>query len=251
MATADDVIRLAAAEVGYHEGPNNDNKFGVWYGMNHEPWCYMFCQWAFAHAGTPLPFRTAYVPAGANWARQNGLWRASTHCQRGDLIIFDWTGKGIAATDKTHIGIVENNTNGQIHTIEGNLDDKVGRRVWVAGGNLIAGTINCQPLFALHAQPTDNRFQVFPTMRPGVRDAGAAGVFPDILHPVTTLQNALNIVNHKEGPNSGRLTPDGVFGEMTTEAVNSFQSSKKLAADSVVEENTWEALDHALDAVGR
>jgi len=38
---------------------------------------------------------------------------------------------------------------------------------------------------------------------------------------------------------------------MTTEAVNSFQSSKKLAADSVVGENTWEALDHALDAVGR
>lgn len=251
MASANDIIRLAAGEIGYREGPNNENKFGKWYGMNNVAWCYIFCQWVFAHAGTPLPFRTAYCPAGANWARQNGVWRPSTQCERGDLIIFDWTGTGMAATSHTHIGIVESHAGSSIQTIEGNRGDAVGRHSYVAGARDIAGTINCQPLFAFHPHPTGNRFQVFPIVQPGTRDIGAAGIFPDIFHPVSTLQNALNIVNRKESLEPGRLDPDGIFGGLTADAVSAFQKSESLAADSVVGEMTWAALDHGLDLVGR
>ncbi|ADP81372.1 peptidoglycan-binding protein [Pseudofrankia inefficax] len=251
MASADDVIRVAAGEIGYHEGPDNDNKYGRWYGMNHAFWCYIFCQWVFAQAGTPLPFRTAYVPYGATWARQNGMWRPSTQSERGDLIIFDWTGTGQAAGSNTHIGIVESHVNGTVQTIEGNRGDSVCRRSYVAGENDIAGTINCQPLFAFHPHPTDNRFQVFPTVQQGIHDLGATGTFPDIAHPVGTLQNALNIVNHKEAPQPGALSPDGVFGGMTANAVRAFQTAESLAADSVVGQRTWATLDHALDRAGR
>ena len=33
---------LEAEDLGYHEGPNNDNKFGKRLGANHEPWCAAF-----------------------------------------------------------------------------------------------------------------------------------------------------------------------------------------------------------------
>ena len=29
------VVAAAKAQIGYKEGTNNDNKFGVWYGVNH------------------------------------------------------------------------------------------------------------------------------------------------------------------------------------------------------------------------
>jgi len=101
------------------------------------------------------------------------------------------------------------------------------------------------------SQPSDNRFQGFPTVRSGTRDPGTTGAFPDARNPVATLQNALNIVNHKEGPQPGRINPDGVFGGMTAGAVRAFQSSKALSADGVVGQGTWAALDRTLDSMHR
>ena len=51
MTERQDIIRLAAAEVGYAAGPNDDTKYGVWYGMNHNPWCMMFVSWCAERAG--------------------------------------------------------------------------------------------------------------------------------------------------------------------------------------------------------
>jgi len=54
---------------------------------------------------------------------------------------------------------------------------------------------------------------------------------------VTELQNDLNEEN-----NSG-LIADGDFGSLTDEAVRTYQASRGLAADGIVGEQTWSALD--------
>lgn len=38
--TAAAYIAVASSQVGFREGDNNDNPYGVWYGLNHEAWCF-------------------------------------------------------------------------------------------------------------------------------------------------------------------------------------------------------------------
>ena len=45
------VVDVARAEVGYQEGPNNDSKYGKWYGLNNQSWCAMFVSWCFNEVG--------------------------------------------------------------------------------------------------------------------------------------------------------------------------------------------------------
>ena len=48
-----DIIGVAATQVGYLEGPNNDTKYGVWYGINNLGWCGIFVAWCAEQAGVP------------------------------------------------------------------------------------------------------------------------------------------------------------------------------------------------------
>ena len=48
-----DVIAIALTQVGYHEGSNNDTKYGVWYGYNNIAWCGIFVAWCADQAGVP------------------------------------------------------------------------------------------------------------------------------------------------------------------------------------------------------
>ena len=44
MPTAAQVLAIARSQLGTKESPvgSNHTKYGVWYGMDHEPWCAMF-----------------------------------------------------------------------------------------------------------------------------------------------------------------------------------------------------------------
>jgi hypothetical protein len=46
-------LAKAAGELGYKESPagSNHQKFGVWYGVDRQPWCAMFVSWCFWRAG--------------------------------------------------------------------------------------------------------------------------------------------------------------------------------------------------------
>jgi len=121
MTTAQQVIHIAASEIGYKENPpeSNHNKFGVWYGMDYQPWCAMFVSYCFYSAGLPLPIHNskgfAYCPEGVNWFRNKGWWH--TNPQVGDVVFYDWKGDG----ESDHVGIVEKvNGDGSIVAIEGN-----------------------------------------------------------------------------------------------------------------------------------
>ena len=116
MTAAQEIINIAASQIGYTEYPPNSNntKYGEWYGMNYEPWCDMFVSWVFAQADASsiIGGKFAYCPYHEQWFRDNGLW-VDSGAQPGDVVFF---GHPIAS----HIGIVKEPFEGGAITIEGN-----------------------------------------------------------------------------------------------------------------------------------
>ena len=117
--SAEKILRLAEAEIGYKESPDGSNrtKYGAWYGLDGQPWCMMFIQWVFAQAGAAelLPMKTASCGQLMRAAQAAGLW-ATGHYQPGDVVVFDFPGG--AATD--HCGIIASVTANYAVSIEGN-----------------------------------------------------------------------------------------------------------------------------------
>lgn len=135
MATATEVLRIAAREIGYSRwnDPQAGTKYGRWYaqghgsyfGSNGVPFCAMFASWVFAQAGQRFPgMPAAYVPYILRDGRNAGREVPKASAQPGDLVIFNWDG-GVV----DHIGFVEINRGSYIQTIEGNTNNgRVARR---------------------------------------------------------------------------------------------------------------------------
>ena len=124
MATAQDVLRIAAGEVGYREGAYNWTKYSAeMYGgkYQNQAWCGVFTDWCFSKVnmlqGEPS---SVWTPAGAQGYQVAGRWVSrSGSPQAGDVVYFDWGGSQTASlTD--HVGLVEAVTTDYILTIEGN-----------------------------------------------------------------------------------------------------------------------------------
>jgi CHAP domain-containing protein len=117
-------LRLAAAirELGYVEGANNDNKYGRWYGMNHQPYCAIFASWCDQTSGSPTDsfnqgVAYAYVPYIIADARLGYYGLSITSSPRpGDLVCYDWSRDG----EYDHVGIFESGNNSSWTDIEGN-----------------------------------------------------------------------------------------------------------------------------------
>ncbi len=121
MGKAEALLQIAAEQVGYREGTNNDTKFGAWYGMNFQPWCAMFVSWCADRCGlmgTAIP-RFAYVPDGVEFFRRQGRYfpRAGYTPVPGDLVFFG---------ESDHVGLVEAVTADTVCTIEGNTGPEGG-----------------------------------------------------------------------------------------------------------------------------
>lgn len=117
---------MAASQIGVKENPANSNnvKYNTeYYGRevrgSDYPWCCAFIWWVFKSCGASKLFyggkKTAYCPTVENYYKQQGKWFKTG--KPGDMVLFDFTGKGIAG----HIGIIEKvNSDGSYTTIEGN-----------------------------------------------------------------------------------------------------------------------------------
>ena len=105
MATAKELLDIAAGELGVCESPagSNRTKYGRWYGLDGQPWCMMFVQWCFDRAGVKLPARTASCRTLMNAAKSFGIW-VTEGFQPGDVAIYDFSGK---RRTTEHCGIVE------------------------------------------------------------------------------------------------------------------------------------------------
>lgn len=132
MATASEVLAIAASQIGYSRwsDPQQGTKYGRWYAeythdayyaRNGVPYCDMFVSWVLNQAGQACAgFPSAYCPYALAAARRAGLAVAYKDAKAGDIVFFDWDG---GETD--HVGIIELNKGSYYQTIEGNTSGGV------------------------------------------------------------------------------------------------------------------------------
>lgn len=118
------LIRIAKAEVGYHEGRsggswNNKQKYSAavpglaW--SNGQAWCATFVSWCAMKAGVAALFpRTASTDAGASWFKSRHQW--SEYPAVGAQVFYGHSG------DMNHTGIVYGYDANYIYTVEGNTN---------------------------------------------------------------------------------------------------------------------------------
>lgn len=131
MATANDVLKIAAGEIGYSRwnDPENGTKYGRWYAglvgdqqyaANGVPFCAMGASWTLDKAGVKCAgFPGAYTPTMLNAAKQAGAVIANKKdAQPGDVAYFNWDG-GVV----DHVGFIEKPYAGYAQTIEFNTNN--------------------------------------------------------------------------------------------------------------------------------
>ena len=128
MATASQVINIAAKELGYSrwKDPQAGTKYGRWYagktgspyfGQSGVPYCAIFVSWVLSQAGMIPPGGVfAYCPTGLANASRLGRVRDKHAAKPGDIVFFDWNKDGVS----DHVGIVTANRGSYLETIEGN-----------------------------------------------------------------------------------------------------------------------------------
>ena len=165
--SADKLIAVAAAEIGYHEKASNaslddkttnsgsanytkyardfDQKYPNWYNgkKNGYAWCDMFVDWCFLTAfGYEKALSLLCQPeksAGAGCTYSLGYFKNkgqlfTSNPKPGDQIFF-----GTSQSDVSHTGIVEKVDSSKVYTIEGNTSDQVARRSYALTNSRIVG----------------------------------------------------------------------------------------------------------------
>jgi hypothetical protein len=138
------IVNIARGEVGQAESPpgSNDSPRIAMYrqataGSGVGPWCAYFASWAARQAGVPLGDHGqgfGSVASVWSWAQSSGkAMPAGSKPAPGDLIV--WGSR--------HIGIVQSvDSNGTIHTIEGNSSDRVSQRTYGPDGGGATGYVH-------------------------------------------------------------------------------------------------------------
>lgn len=137
MAAREDVLRIAAGEVGYYapDDPEPGSKYGRWLAEEWDEdwlagpsweiaWCCMFVSWCLNQAGQEC---TGFPSYNTDLVLGKGPTLVDARdCQPGDIMIWDWDLDG--ATD--HIGFInyvnhDGTQPGYVQTIEGNHHNMV------------------------------------------------------------------------------------------------------------------------------
>lgn len=222
--TVADILAVAKRNVGFIEGPNNDNPYAAVAGHpNHQPWCASFVVACAKRAGVHLPSYSAYTPAMAQGFKNAGRWHTGG-AQVGDIVFFQWPGMGRIA----HVGIVRSvGPDGSLETYEGNTDVKGGR----TGGRVMVQVRRAniagfgRPAYYPPAKKATST--AFPVISLGSKD----------MKHVVDLQTAL--VKHAF---LKRADVDGIFGRGTLAALKAFQKATGLVQSGKTDAPTVAAL---------
>lgn len=113
--TPEAVLKVAEyfVQLKYEEGPNKDNLFGKWFGVNNTHWCAQFVSYCFTKGGAGYVVqgsqtKTGYLSCtqGIKGFKKKGYEVvAPEEAQPGDIIFFDWNHDH----DVDHTGIVVRN----------------------------------------------------------------------------------------------------------------------------------------------
>lgn len=228
MTNIEKVLETVGKEVGYREGINNSNKYGIWYGMNNVSWCCIFVSWVMHHSGISNDIfpKFASCTRAMQWAKKNKrFYEKSATPKVGDLILYDWDMSG----DADHIGIIKAVNGTNITTIEGNTHVVYGDRDGVITKEVKKSSATIRG----YIRPDyDNTDYLYPVLRYGSKH-----------ERVKYLQYRLNFCNDRLKFMGGKLNEDGVFGYNTLLAVKSFQRNRNINVDGIVGEVTWTNLN--------
>lgn len=212
------MLDAARSQLGYHEGPNNNTKFGKWYGMNFEPWCDMFMSWCGDQAKDAAGVgHFAYTPDHVQWFKSHTRWGSVPKV--GALVFFKWPGFSNHICD--HVGLVESvEPTNLIVTLEGNVGDSVQR---VRRSAHIVG----------YGYPIYTKSPVtHPVANPYPGHEFRRGSHGPV---VAKIQKRLIQL----GFTVGHWGADGIFGSITEYAVVRFQRHVNISDDGVVGPITW------------
>lgn len=124
--SAERIIKIAKAEVGYHEGRSgghwdNREKYAAqvpglaWVSTDGQPWCAVFVSWCALKADLAALYpSTASTDAGAAWFKAKKQW--SEYPAVGAQVFFGVNG------DMNHTGLVYDYDADYIYTVEGNTN---------------------------------------------------------------------------------------------------------------------------------
>ncbi|MBQ9887252.1 MAG: CHAP domain-containing protein [Lachnospiraceae bacterium] len=134
----DDLLGVAATQIGYYRAANTPTKYGVWYGYSSDAWCAMFVSWCADQAGIPAdvikPFCRCRTEAA--WFQNIGRWAEPSGYapKAGDIIFYHYNGSVI-----NHVGIVTSSDDRYVYTVEGNHNNSVEATLHELNDPAIAG----------------------------------------------------------------------------------------------------------------
>ena len=238
-----DIVALARSQLGYHEGPDNYNKYAddpkivKLYGWcpQNQPWCCTFANWCFLNVfgyniGSKLTYGgAAACSSSANLFRNHGAFVYTPNV--GDQAFFNVSG-GI-----NHTGIVVDVQGTLFTTVEGNYSDKVSLVQHNVGASDVAGFGRpCWKIVEGAGDIPDDPPQPDPAPASRILRKGMSG------EDVRQLQETLIKLGYDVGPDGA----DGDFGNNTYKAVVQFQKDVGLDPDGQVGPLTLAALEEAL-----
>jgi hypothetical protein len=242
--TAAKVVEIALAEVGYVEGPkDNETKYGAFTKANFLPWCGSFCMWVAHQAGVKIP-NTVSTMAGASGFKKMGTWTDASVAkpEPGDIVYFDFMTGGAPIE---HVGIVvKDNGDGTVTTVEGNTaGDKKKSGSQANGGECV------KKVRAYKKNPKGIPVFIEGFGRPNYKGneveaatpVASKPAFPGRINPGDKSES-VKIVQH-----ALTLVEDGDYGPATKKAVIAFQDNHgNIDSNGIIGPKTWAALTELL-----
>lgn len=149
---ADDVVAIAATQVGYEESASNYavqsdgttmngyTRYGEWFGNEYGDWDVMFCSFCMSYAGVGCDEIPATADRAAFAEALGGITDKAP--DNGDIVFFDNDGDGVCDHVGLVSGIVTDKTTGaalKIKTIEGDKDNEVISGLYALGDEKVLG----------------------------------------------------------------------------------------------------------------
>ncbi len=172
-----DMLRVAASQLGVREKGTNINEYGDWFGANGVFWCAQFVSWVFAHSGHPLPINIGAGKGASGYAycqygRDAAYKRGELYSRPRPGDVFFHFKKGDSGAGHTGI-VVDVLPDGRVVTIEGNADPQSGRD----GGGVVKQTRSLSYTRGL------TFWRVFPPAEDDDRTAADLAPMPSTLRP--------------------------------------------------------------------
>ena len=250
--TANDVLRIARAEIGTKESPVNKVKYNTWYygkavSGDAYPWCMAFVMWVFHQAGVELGLKTASCTSLENYAKKKG-YLVTKNYRPGDIVFYQFDKDEFA----DHTGIVESVTSTTVTCIEGNTSVNGSQ----SNGGEVCRKTRSKSLVRSAYRPNYGGYSLEDFVEDvqrvtGSKVDGIAG--KETLNNTITISAVLNkkhpLVYHIQRRLSALGytqvgTIDGVAGGKFTAAVKAFQKDNGCEADGEVtaRAKTWKKL---------